>query len=211
MRRAVLLLVPVLALGLSNGAGASVSAGGAPTKLAKQAKALGITKAGPKYEFEQQSDSSDILRLTVDLPTAWGDLAESRFVNPDTEERYGVGIRATTDEDLFREGFEVPGVRITAASLTPSQVDTYDAGQVIADNAFEGCQDGKIRAFDNGVYTGSYQAYEECDDQRGHAAVLVVVTGRFIEILVAAQILTKADLKAVDRVLRTLDVERVSI
>src|SRR5690242_8047304 len=90
---------------------------GQPTKLVKQARLPGITKAGEKYTFAEQEGNSDTWFLTVDVPTSWSDMADSHFVNPDTEEPYGVGLRATTDADAFSSSFDVPGVRVTAAAI----------------------------------------------------------------------------------------------
>jgi hypothetical protein len=184
----------------------------APTSLAKEAKRFGITKAGEAYSFEEQEDNSDTLFLTVDIPTAWSDIAESRFVNPDTDERYGVGLRATTDEQKFSDTFDVPGVRVTADGLTADEIDAYDGREAVANNAYQGCRDGKVSEFDNGIYQGFYQSFDRCDGAKGHGAVVVSATdGRGVEILVSAQVLTKADLKAVDRVLRTSSVEKTSV
>jgi hypothetical protein len=189
-------------------ASATVSRDGQPTKLVKQARSLGITKAGEKYTFSEQENNSDTLFLTVDLPTAWSELADSNFIDPDTEEPYGVGLRATTDAEAFRSSFDVPGVRITAATLGPDEAELFDTEQAVSDNAYSGCRAKSIKPFDNGVYEGSYQLFDRCDGKR--AAVVVDMVGRGVEILVAGQALTKADLAAIDRVLRSVKVERTS-
>jgi hypothetical protein len=119
-----------------------------------------------------------------------------------------VGIRATTDADQFHNSFDVPGMRVTAAGLTPDAVDSFDAAGTVADNAFTGCRDGNVKPFDNGTYVGMYQVYDRCDHA---AAVVVAVTGRGVEILVAAQVLTKADLAAIDRILRSANIEKTSV
>lgn len=207
----VLVSVVVVALGLTVGAtaGATVKRDGEPTKLVKRAKSLGIKKPGPRYGFEEEERSGDSLFLTVDVPTAWSDRADSHFIHPDTEEPYGVGLRATTDADAFHTSFDVPGMKITVDGLTPDEVESFDAAETLANNTYTGCRDGTVKPFDNGVYVGKYQTFDRCDGP--HAAVVVAVLGRGIEILVAGQVLTKADLAAIDRVLRTAKIEKTSV
>jgi hypothetical protein len=199
-----------LGVGVSTPAGATARRDGTPTKLVKLAKSLGITNAGSRYNFVQEERNSDTLFLTVDVPTAWSDQADSHFIRPDSGEPYGVGLRATTDADAFHTSFDVPGMKVTADGLTPEEVDAFDTAQAVTDNAYTGCRKKRVKAFDNGVYEGSYQVFDRCDGKHA-AAVVVVATGRGVEILVAAQVLTKADLAAIDRVLRTAKVERTSV
>jgi len=209
MRRisALLAIAVVLAFAAANAPGLD----GTPTRLVKQAKALGISKAGSKYRFHEEERIGDqTLRLTVDVPTAWSDIADSHFINPDTEEPYGAGLRATTDADKFHNSFDVPAARINVAGLTPDELDAFDPSQVISDNAPEGCRDGRVRAYDNGTWVGKYQTFTQCGSKDA-AVVVVAGVDRGSEILVFGVALTKADLAAIDRVLSSATVEKTSV
>lgn len=202
-----------IALALTMGlVAAGVDAGAldqAPTKLAKQAKSVGITKPGKKYRYEEATASSveGTLTVAVDLPTAWSDRADSHFVRPDTEEPYGAGVRATTDADKFHNSFDVPGLKV---NVTGEVADPFDAEELVRANAFEGCRPGAIKAYDNGTFAGSYQLFRKCDGKKA-GAVVVVARSRRVMILVAGQVLTKADLAAFDRALRTITAEFTSV
>ena len=206
MRRISALLAIAMAVVLAFAA-AAPSLDGTPTRLAKQAKALGITKAGSKYRFQEEEANSDTVFLTVDVPTAWDDIADSHFLRPDTEEPYGAGLRATTDADKFHNSFDVPGMKINVAGL---ELDAFDPGEVIANNAPEDCRAGRVRAYDNGVWAGKYQTFTRCGGT-GTAEVVVAGADRGSEILVVGVVLTKADLAAIDRVLSSATVEKTSV
>jgi len=184
-----------------------------PTTLVSFAKQLGITKAGTKYAFEKDDRTSDTLRLTVKLPKAWDDRADSHFVAPDTHDEYGVGVRATTNADKFHNTTDVPGMRLTAAGLTPDELDQFDPAAAVSDNAPTGCRKHKIEPFDNGTYQGKVQTFDRCDGKRGHAKIVVsaVAPSPGVEILLSAQVLTKSDLKALDQILSTATVEKTSV
>jgi hypothetical protein len=182
-----------------------------PTSIAAQAKTLGITKAGQKYRYEHETATSPegTLILTVDLPTAWSDRADSHFVHPDSGEPYGAGVRATTDADKFHSSFAVPGLKVNATTEIPA---SFDAGELVRANAFKGCRASSVKPFDNGTVAGSYQLFSKCDRKKAAAVVVVGVDERAgVELLVAGQALTKADLRAFDRALRTAGVEKTSV
>ncbi len=205
----VSVLAVVLGLAVGATAGAAVKRDGPPTKLVKLAKSLGIKEAGAQYQFEEEERSGDTIFLTVDVPTAWSARADSRFTNPDTNEPYGAGLRATTDAEKFANSYDVPGVKITVGGLTRSQVESFDAKAILANIRYPGCTKSRVKPFDNGVYVGKSLAFGRCDGEPT-AAVAVDVLGRGFEILVVGVVHTKADLAAIDRVLSTAKVEKTS-
>lgn len=208
MRKAAmfgLVLAVAVAVGVGNIAGANVASDGQPTKLVKRAKALGIKEAGEPYTFDEEERSGDPIFLTVEVPTKWADRADSRFTDADTNEEYGAGVRATTDAEQFANSYDVPGVRITAASAS-SDVDPAD---LLVNIRYPGCRKSSVKKFDNGVYEGKYVTFGRCDGE-ATAAVAVDVLGRGYEILVVGVVHTKADLAALDRILRTAKVEKTS-
>jgi len=206
--RVVSVVVVMLGLVIGVPAGATVRRDGSPTKLVKLAKSLGIKEPGPHYTFEEEQRGGD-LSLTVEVPAEWSERADSHFTNPDTNEPYGAGVRATTDAEAFANTYDVPGVKVTAGGLTSSQVDSFDAADLLANIRYPGCRKGKVKPFDNGVYKGKYQAFARCDGERT-AAVAVDVLGRGFEILVVGVVHTKADLAAIDHALLTASVEKTS-
>lgn len=205
-----LLLIAAFGVAASGTAAATVRRDGTPTSLAKQAKAFGITKAGPKYRFHKQQASSGTLRLTVEVPTAWSDTADSHFIRPDTQQPYGVGVRATTNADKFHNSFDVPGLKVTVDVETASQAASFDPIELVTNNAYKGCRNGSVRNYDNGTFSGKFQVFDRCGKRRAAAVVVAANDGGTI-VLAAAQVLTKADLGAVDRALRTVKIDKTSI
>jgi hypothetical protein len=207
-RRAVTVLGTVLLLLLAD-MGVAPAADQTPTELVSDAKALGIKKPGHRYRYHDEQSTSEEGRLTVDFPVPWSAIAESRFRRPDTNEPYGVGLRATTDADKFHNSFDVPGVKVTATTELP---DRFDPDALVEANAYTGCRAGVIAPYDNGRYEGSYQTFSRCDRKRAAAVVVVAVDARAgVMVLVAGQALTKADLAAFDRALRSAAIEKTSV
>lgn len=206
-QRRIGLLVCLVAGCCAVSATAALALGQQATTLASKAKAAGIKRAGPEYRFQEEEAVAEEGRLTVEFPTAWSEVAESSFRRPENDEAYGVGLRATTDVDKFHDTFDVPGMRVTVTTEVPD-----DPGALLEPNAPQGCEEGSPRPFDNGVYVGEYLLLERCDGKRAAAFVVVAVDASESLMLVSAgQILTKADLKAVDRALRTAFLEKPSI
>jgi hypothetical protein len=203
-------LASALGIGWFNDAGAVVRRDQEPTSIAKQAKNLGITKTGPKYKFRNQKRTTRTLKLTVAVPTAWSATADSHFVRPGTNQTYGVGLRATTNADKFHNSFDVPGMKITADGVTPQQAAAFDGRDLVANNGFKGCRSGSLRPYDNGTWQGVYQMYDRCGHNRAAAVVVAAQDGTAI-ILLAAQVLTKADCKAIDKILETATVAKTSV
>ncbi|MSO78857.1 MAG: hypothetical protein EXQ79_04540 [Acidimicrobiia bacterium] len=142
--------------------------------------------------------------MTVDVPTAWADRADSQFTDTD-DEPYGAGVRATTDAEKFANSYDVSGVKITAGSASSDA----DPAELLGFIRYPGCRKSSVKLFDNGVYEGKYLTFGRCDGE-ATAAVAVDVLGRGFEILVVGVVHTKADLAALDRILRTADVEKTS-
>jgi serine protease Do len=202
---AAVALVSTLALS----APAAPALDASPTVLAKQAKALGITKGGSRYRFHKVRRTSDTLLIAVELPNAWSDTADSHFIHPDSNKPYGVGVRATTNAEKFHTSFAVPGVKVTATADPATFVDTKE---LVANNAFKGCRNGSVAPFDNGTYQGTYQVFDRCGRNRAAAVVVGAMDAALSkEILVGAQVLTKADLAAIDRVLATTKIQKTSV
>ena len=208
IRRSVVTVA--VAIGLAASSAGIATADQAPTTLAKQASALGITKAGAAYTFHKDTRRADTLTLTVSVPTAWKDRADSHFVHPDTNRPYGVGVRATTNATKFHNSFSVPGVRVTADGVSPAEADAFDGRELVANNAVKGCRNGSLKPYDNGTWEGFYQVFDRCGRNRAAAVVVAGQNGSAI-LLVAAQVLTKSDLKAIDKILATADLEKSSI
>jgi hypothetical protein len=189
-------------------AGATVARDATPTTFSKQAKALGITKAGSSYRFRKEQRSGDEGRLTVQLPTAWSDLADSQFTRPGIGTKYGVGVRATPDADKFHSSFDVPGVKLT---LTTKMEDS--PAEIVARNAVGGsCHPGSLRKFDDGIYEGMYQTFEGCGSKKAVAIVVAGVDFRGdVKLFAVGLALTKADLKAFDHILATAKLEKTSV
>ena len=182
------------------GAVASAANGG-PTRFAGDAKVAGITRAGASYHFKTVTERSADGRLRVSLPTAWSNHAAAALRRPNTDEVYGVGIRASTDLAKLSKTYDVAGVRVTVTSEVP---DPFDPVGVLQANMFTGCRAHRIFDYDNGTYSGKARIFSRCG-QQATAGIVVAALDRAhdVFVVVAGQARTKADLAAIDRALAT--------
>lgn len=207
--RTVAVLVTTLMVVTAQGASATTGRDATPTTLSKRAKDLGITKAGSTYRFHKEQRTGDEGRLTVELPTAWSDLADSQLNHPDTGSKYGIGVRATPNADKFHSSFDVPGIKLTLTTEVPR---SFDAAELVARNAVGGCRAGSLRKFDNGIYAGMYQTFVRCGSKKAVAIVVAGLDFRGDVLMFAVGLaLTKADLKAIDHVLATANLGKTSV
>ncbi|MBA3606554.1 MAG: trypsin-like peptidase domain-containing protein [Acidimicrobiia bacterium] len=149
------------------------------------------------YEYESVVD--DLGRITVDVPTAWSDRDTTPIVQDDgTQLPY---IAAATSVDGFINTFDVPG--LVFAALAPGA----DVDASLAEYSFEGqCTDGGITDYSDAVFTGKYQLWLDCDGGTTDVVTLVALPadGSYTAIILA-QIVTDADLDALDRAFATFN------
>jgi len=153
--------------------------------------------APPAYEYETVVD--DLGSIEVDVPTAWADRDTTPIVEDDgTQRPY---IAAATSLSAFQDTFDEPGLFF--AALAPgADVDTSLANYSFA----EQCTDGGITDYSDPVFTGKYQLWLDCEGGTTDIVTLVAVPadGSFTAFMLA-QIVTDADLEALDRAFATFN------
>ena len=146
------------------------------------------------------SITDDTGAVTVDVPAEWGDVDGAPYTPEDGV--YRVDVRAATDLTAFTEGWDAPGMILTASSglvqtTSPEQLlDTLGEG-IAASCTYEGRQ-----PYEDPLYTGSFDVYVNCGGTET-AYLIVVVQPEDASFLasVQVQVVSGADLEAVDKVL----------
>lgn len=162
-------------------------------------------------EFEDESadgaDYTDYVTVTddsgtlsVSVPTAWADVDGAPL------ELDGVSspsILASTSVSDFRASWDVPGVQFVASEALVG----YTADELLDLAASDECVSEGRDDYDDGAFFGRFEAYSDCG---GTGATSIVVAAFPADgsygVLVAVQVVTDADLVALDEVLRTFNV-----
>ncbi|MEM7111558.1 MAG: trypsin-like peptidase domain-containing protein [Chloroflexota bacterium] len=148
------------------------------------------------YEYMYVSDDSGTLE--VEIPTAWSHIDGSAWA--DGDDVLGQGLRAAPDLDAFYDTWTMPGM-IFGASRTLAQsmneqvlLEEFDYSDVCV-------HEGRFN-YSDVLYTGLYEVWADCG---GTGSLYVVVTAvpqaRNFVIVVGVQIVSDADLDALDRIL----------
>lgn len=150
-----------------------------------------------EYSFESVVDETG--QLTVDVPVEWG----SRDLAPGTlEDGTSVPyIAASTDVTSFLNGWDQPGLLLVALPRT----DDIDGS--LAQYSFAAdCTDGGISDYTDPVFTGRYQLWLDCGGTTTDIVTLVANGGDGVyTVVMLAQILSDADLGALDRAFATFN------
>jgi serine protease Do len=152
------------------------------------------------YEYTTITDESGL--LIVEVPTVWTDINGDPWAS-DGEE-IGVAVSAAPDLEGFNTTWTTPGVFFGASSQieeTPATlIDNFDYSSSCT-------YDGR-RDYEDPLYTGLYDLWVDCDDQGTLYLILSAEPDdqSFI-ILVTVQIVTEADLDALDHILDTFLVD----
>ncbi|WP_129671659.1 S1C family serine protease [Candidatus Chloroploca sp. Khr17] len=150
--------------------------------------------------YEQITDANEL--LIVEVPTSWSDVSSGTWNFAGRELERSVGMTAAPDIDAFINTWDSPGVFIGASQQLAQEMsvtDLLDQNSFSQSCAYEGRED-----YSDGLYTGFFDTWTNCG---GTDTVLIVVAfepedGSFLG-LVQVQVVTEADLEALDRILDT--------
>lgn len=150
--------------------------------------------------YEQITDVNEL--LIVEVPTSWIDVSSGTWNFADRELERSVGMTAAPDIDAFINTWDSPGVFIGASQQLAQEMsvtDLLDQNSFSQSCTYEGRED-----YSDGLYTGFFDTWTNCG---GTETVLIVVAfepedGSFLG-LVQVQVVTEADLEALDRILDT--------
>jgi serine protease Do len=136
--------------------------------------------------------------LKVDVPTAWTSIDTAAIVLDDGT---SLGqITASTDITAFNEGWDVPGIFYSAIP----DVDFQEALRTFAPTA---CTDAGITDYQDAAFLGQYQVWTNCGGTDTIYVILaaVAINGSQVVSILAAQIVTEADLDALDQAFATFN------
>ncbi len=146
--------------------------------------------------------NDDTGALLVEVPSAWSDIDGAEWFLDDGT-YLGPSITAAPSVDDFWSVWTTPGVFFAAVHEPAVTVTEF------LDNRFEdfsgSCDYGGRFDYSDALYTGQYDYYSDCGGE-GVLYVIVAVTpddGTNALILVEVQIVTDADLDALDRILNS--------
>lgn len=138
--------------------------------------------------------------LTVSVPSAWADVDGAPL---DLDGVSSPSILASTSVADFQNNWDVPGVQFVASEALVG----YTADELLDLAASDECVSEGRDDYDDGAFFGRFEAYSDCG---GTGATSIVVAAFPADgsygVLVAVQVVTDADLVALDEVLRTFNV-----
>ncbi len=151
-------------------------------------------------EYVSVTDDSGALQMSV--PSSWGQIDGSAWVS-DSGDVLGVSLRAAPNLDDFLSSWSTPGVIFNASSdLGTNTADILDLIEYS-----DSCTYDSRNEYSDELYTGQYDVWKECGDTGTTGLVLVVTPAddSFIA-LVMVQIVSDADLDALDTILSSFQV-----
>lgn len=160
-------------------------------------------------EGETYSDfvtlTDDTGTITVQVPAAWRDTDTSPFQFDDGDIAPYIG--ASPDLQRYFDTYNVPAVEMI--SLTTEQLSGADT-QTLLDTFAPGegeCSLDTADTYDDGVFEGQYELWNECGGVGASYVVLVTYPkdGRSSSFILVFQAVTDADLDVLSRVLETFN------
>jgi serine protease Do len=141
-------------------------------------------------------------QIIAEVPVEWSDIDPTPIINDDgTETPY---IAASTSIDGFYSDYETPGMVFVKLDGSP------DISGTLAEfgSTFEGaCTDLGIVDYEDPIFTGQYQVWDACAGTDTANVVLVAVPeDRSYEALIIVQLVSDADLEALDQLFATFNV-----
>jgi serine protease Do len=144
--------------------------------------------------------SDDSGTLSVSVPVEWWDVDGAPV---DLDGVSAPSLIASTDVAGYRTAWDVPGVQFVASESLAG----YTADELLDFAASSDCVSEGRDEYDDGVFAGRFEAFSDC----GGTGAVTIVVAAFPDdgsygVLVAVQVVTDADLVALDEVLNSFDV-----
>ena len=150
---------------------------------------------------DYQSIVDDTGKIVIEVPVEWSDIDPApAFDDAGVEIPY---ILAATDQQAWRDTFDVPGVLFVKL---PPTVDI--PATLLQYGDFSGsCTDLGLVDYSDPVFTGQYQVWDACGGTPTAVVVLAAVPAdNSYTALMLVQIVSEADLEALDRIFQTFNV-----
>jgi len=180
---------------------------GEPLAVAFSFANQGESAAGPAGEGVAYSNfveiTDDTETLVMDVPVEWTADIDSEPWLDENGDLYSLYLEASSNRTEFKETYSTPGVlfmasEVLAAEFSPSSFLDDSGGK------YEACTyDGRFE-YDDGVYTGVYDWYYDCDDIGSVIIELAAepASGSYLTFILI-QAVSDADLDAADNILNT--------
>ncbi|HFQ92383.1 MAG TPA: PDZ domain-containing protein, partial [Anaerolineae bacterium] len=170
-------------------------------EVAEQPADTGGGAVPQNYTYRTVTDDSGL--LVVDVPEQWGDVDGSAWtVDGDA---IGVSIKAAPNINDFDNTWTTPGVFFAASASIAERMsvnDVLDAFDFSADCQYEGRTD-----YSDEVFTGVYDLWSNCGGQNSTLLTLAAMPQtQDYTVLVITQIVSDADLEALDHILNSFNV-----
>lgn len=167
------------------------------------AEELGDDVAGSSATYAYTDVSDDEGLLYMQIPTAWSDVSGAAWEEEGTV--VGNAVRAAPSLDSFYGSWSTPGVFFGASAVLAQELepgDLLDSTDFSGECFYDGTYD-----YEDAVYAGAYDVWVDCG---GVGTTFVVLEAypaslEFVA-LIQIQIVSDADLEALDTILATFDV-----
>jgi serine protease Do len=151
------------------------------------------------YDYVFVTDQSG--RIRVEVPSAWTDV-DGRLAGGRGSEVYDLIV--SEDIDLFINTWDTPGVRISASYDLARSLNEIEILEEYYGTYAKACEYTETVPYRDSLYSGEYDVYTNCEGLDTTVVVLAVVpANRSFIIWIDMQVLTEADLLALDRILET--------
>lgn len=156
----------------------------------------GALASGAAYtEYMTITDSTG--QLQVDVPVEWSDVRDDPY---GSYAEFGPSVGAAPDLDAFVDSWSTPGMQLAASFDSAGNLDSvFD--QIDFSTS---CTPLEIQDYDDGLYTGKWQIWDQCGGIDTAMAVIVAEPpGQEFVVYVQVQLASEADLDALDKVIET--------
>ncbi|MGQ9928101.1 MAG: S1C family serine protease [Chloroflexaceae bacterium] len=165
-----------------------------------------VADTGTTYE-EYYTFENDARTIRVDIPRSWSDTSTGSWRRGDSEVPRSIAVVAAPDINGFLNTWTTPGMFLGASRQLAQEV-TPD--QLLDQTAFNSeCTYDSRNDYSDPLYTGRYDVWTNCGGQ--DTALLVVAftpEDRSFLGMVQVQVVSEADLEALDRILDSFVVEQ---
>jgi serine protease Do len=160
--------------------------------------ALGNGSSYVAYVFVEDDSGT----VSVEVPDSWTDLDGTPFVLDDGTE--APSIAASPDLAGFGNSYTVPGV-VVAGVVGDLDHEAELAAMMASSGATEDCGETEgVAPYEDVLYTGVFEVRYDCAGTGGALAGIVAgPEDRSFTVLVLVQMVTDADLEALDRILNS--------
>jgi serine protease Do len=154
---------------------------------------------------DYQSVTDDTEAIVMEIPLDWAEIEGFPWEWGDSGEVVGVSVVASSSIQEFYDSYSTPGVFFGASTTLAQQYDT--AGLLDQITFSDDCTyDGRYD-YSDPIYTGIYDLYINCGETDSSIINLSAEPeDRSFIMLLQIQVVTDADLDALDRILNTFQV-----